>query len=639
MRVYLQISLDSLHVLWLNSVEDMYIRKASRTYKGKIYSNYLLVESVVTPKGPRQKIICSLGDLSPRSREEWLALAHKLESALSGQQQLPGTSPDTELSGLLEKIRSSAPVLPIPPPVAATGELLSVCVDGVRCEQSREAGPVHVGYQFWRRLELDTILAQAGLSEGACRLSLAMTLNRLIHPTSELAMPEWIRTTALADMLGVDFDELAEDALYRNLDKLHEHRVTIEASLAERERNLFGLDQTIFLYDVTSTYFEGRALGNAKAQRGYSRDHRGDCKQVLVGLAVNRDGFPIAHEVFAGNRHDSTTLEEMLKALDQRVGLQSGQTVVVDRGMAGKENVGQIRARGLHYLVAEPYGERKDWLAEFQDSGEFAAVEREPSPRNPFQKKSTIQVKMRRVDGETHVLCVSSERKEKDRAIRELHEKRLLADLGKLQKRVEKGKGKGTKPAEVRESIGRLKERYSRVARYYRMEYDEANKKFTYRLEESKRTEAEQLDGSYLLKTDRDDLSADEAWRIYILLTRAESAFRALKSPLAERPIFHHKECRVEAHIFLCVLAYHLLTAIEKTLLDAGLHTSWATIREQLKTHQVNTIVLPTEGGMELRIRKATVPEPVHQELYKQLRLAPEIMRPRRTLSAAEVPK
>jgi len=616
----------------------MYIRKASRTYKGKTYSNYLLVESILTPKGPRQKVICSLGDLSPRPKHDWLALAHKLESALRGQPDLVNSADNAELQRLVAKVKSSAvaPSQRLPGAAAADEELVAVRVDGVRCEESREAGPVHVGCQFWRRLEVDPILEKAGLSEGARRLTLAMTLNRLIHPTSELAMPEWIRCTALPDILGVDFTELVEDSLYRNLDKLHEHRVAIETALADRERNLFALDQTVFLYDVTSTYFEGRAVGNAKAKRGYSRDHRGDCKQVLVGLAVNREGFPLAHEVFAGNRHDSTTLEEMLRALDQRVGLRSDQTVVVDRGMASAENLKKILAQGRHYLVAEPYAARKDWTAEFQDSGEFAPVEREPSPRNPFQKKSTIQVKMRRVGPETHVLCLSSERKLKDRAIRELHETRLLADLEKLKKRVAKGKGKGTKPAEVRESMGRLKERYPRVARYYHMEYDDAKRTFAYHLEESQRTEAEELDGSYLLKTDREDLSAEEAWRIYTLLTRAEAAFRTLKSPLAERPIFHHKECRVEAHIFLCVLAYHLLTAIEKTLLDAGVHTSWATVREQLKTHQVNTIVLPTDGGMELRIRKATTPEPVHQELYEKLGIGAETMRPHRSLAHAE---
>jgi transposase len=620
----------------------MYIRKTSRKYKGTTYANYVLVESIGTPQGPRQRTVCSLGDLSPRPKQDWLALAHKLEAALSGQQELIDSPADADLDHLVARVKSSASaaVGHLPGAAEADDTVVAVRVEGVRSEESRAAGPVHVGCQFWRRLDLDTILEKASMSEGTRRLTLAMTLNRLIHPASELAMPEWIRTTALADILGVDFSELAEDALYRNLDKLHEHRVTIETALADREKNLFGLDQTVFLYDVTSTYFEGRAMSNAKAKRGYSRDHRGDCKQVLVGLAVNRDGFPLAHEVFAGNRHDSTTLDEMLKALDRRVGLRPEQTVVVDRGMAGKANVEQIRARGLHYLVAEPYAERKDWVAEFQDSGEFAAVGREPSPRNPFQKKSTIQVKMRRVDGETHVLCLSSERKEKDRAIRELHEKRLLADLEKVKKRVAKGRGRGTKPAEVRESIGRLKERYSRVARYYRMEYDEAKRIFEYHLEESKRAEAEKLDGSYLLKTDREDFTADEAWRIYILLTRAEAAFRALKSPLAERPIFHHKECRVEAHIFLCVLAYHLLTAIEKTLLDAGAHTSWATVREQLQTHQVNTIILPIDGGMELRIRKATTPEPIHHELYRQLGIAAQIMRPqRRVVPAEEVPK
>jgi transposase len=609
----------------------MYIRKSSRTYKGKTYSNYVLVESVVTPQGPRQKIICSLGDLRPRPQAEWLELAHKLTSALSGQTDLlAAQAPDPELQDLLVKVQSASP--PSPPP----SDLLAVHVDQVRTEESREAGPVHVGYQFWLRLGLDAILAQAGLSERVRQLACAMTLNRLIHPASELAMPDWMRSTALSDILQVDFQTLAEDALYRNLDRLQAQRVAIEAALAERERTLFSLDQTVFLYDVTSTFFEGRALANPKAKRGYSRDHRPDCKQVLIGLAVNRDGFPLAHEVFAGNRHDSTTLNEMLTALDGRVGLKPGQTVVVDRGMSGEENVKQIVARKLHYLVAEPYGARSDWVEEFENDEDFVEVKRETSPTNPFQRKSTIQVKMRQVGGETHVLCLSSERKEKDRAIRQAHETKLLVDLEKLAKRVAKGKGRGTKPSEVLESIGRLKERYSRVARYYRMDYDSQTKAFHYSLDEAKRARAEKLDGSYLLKTDRGDLSADEAWRIYTLLTRAEAAFRTLKSPLGERPIFHHKEGRVEAHIFLCVLAYHLLISIEKTLLDAGVHTSWATVRETLKTHQINTIVLPTDGGSILRIRQGSTPEPVHRELYQKLRIGSEIVPPRKTWSTAE---
>ena len=224
----------------------MYIRKSSRTHKDKTYTNYILVESVLTPKGPRQKNICSLGDLRPRPRAEWLALAHKLTSALSGQADLLASqTPDPEFQELVAKVKSSRP-----PSLAAdsahradaNSDLVTVHVDQVRTEESREAGSVHAGYQFWLRLGLDSILAQAGLSERVRQLTCVMTLNRLIHPASELAMPDWIRSTALADILQIDFRLLAEDALYRNLDKLHAQRVAIEAALAERERTLFSLD-------------------------------------------------------------------------------------------------------------------------------------------------------------------------------------------------------------------------------------------------------------------------------------------------------------------------------------------------------------------------------------------------------------
>jgi len=345
----------------------MYIRKATRTYKNKTYTNYLLVESHLTAKGPRQKVVCSLGDLSPRPKQQWLELARKLESTLTGQRDLFAAPPaDPELQALVTKLQSGLrPGRMSQPPSLAAGveageEKIAVYADRVRVEQAREAGSVHVGYQFWRRLELDRILTRAGLSQRSRQLTCAATLNRLIHPASELAMPDWIRSTAIQDILGAEFQELAEDSLYRNLDRLHGRRVQIEAALAEREKNLFSLDQTVFLYDLTSTYFEGRARANPKAKRGYSRDKRPDCKQVVVGLAVNRDGFPLAHEVLAGNRHDSTTVEEMLDALDQRVGLRPEQTVVVDRGMSGEANLEKIRGRGLHYLVAAQPGERAD---------------------------------------------------------------------------------------------------------------------------------------------------------------------------------------------------------------------------------------------------------------------------------------
>ena len=614
----------------------MYIRKSSRTYNGKIYTNFVLVESVVTPKGPRQKTICSLGDLSPRPRQEWLKLARKIEDALVGQDDLLDRDA-TEVAEIVARVqarRTNETHAQAEPSASATrmrpGALIGVDPSRVTTEQHREAGPVHVGHQFWQRLGLDQILRDCGLSEATCRLACAMTLNRLIAPVSEHAMPAWIRRTALADIFGISFDALEEDPLYQVLDKLHPHRAAIETALIERERSLFKLDQTIYLYDLTSTYFEGTCAHNPKAKLGHSRDHRSDCKQLVVGLVLNRDGFALAHEIFAGNTRDHLTLGTMIDCLRQRVELKEGATVVVDRGMAFDSNLAEIKARKLHYIVASRQPERDRWLAEFEDTDGFTPVLREPSPLNPAQKKTTIEVRIcADTDEQTYVLCRSQQRIAKDRAIRSKQEARLLADIEKLSLRV--ANKQLVKAEKVNQAIGRLLERYPRVARYYRLSHDEKTATIVSTFDADKHLTAEKLDGCYLLKTDRKDLSADEIWRVYTLLTRAEDAFRDMKSPLVIRPIFHQKERRTDSHIFLCLLAYHLLTAIEKTLLDQGIHTSWASVRDALKTHQVCSVVLPTKDGSCLHIRKAATPEQNVQQIYRNLAISPHIITPKHT--------
>lgn len=624
----------SLNILTLSSdilvYGGMFIRRKNVKYKDRAYTNYQLVESVRTPQGPRQRIICSLGDLKPRSRKEWLQLARKVESALEGQRDLL-EGPSLEVADIVDKARAAYDKTATRTCSAhdQTGdeEIVSVRVDEVTTEAHREAGPVHVGYQYWKKLGVDEVLAEAGLDERSRTLTCVMTMNRLVLPASEHAMPDWIRQTALSDILGEDFDTLSRHSLYRNLDALHPKRLSIEAGLAARERTLFNLDQTVFLYDLTSTYFEGQALANPKAKFGYSRDKRQDCRQVVVGLVVNRDGFPLAHEVFDGNTQDRKTLGVMLNLLHERVGLVPGQTVVVDRGMSYGENLEQIQSRGLHYLVASRQPERDQWLSEFEDLEGFLEI----APAGP-RKKPPLKIKLRRNEGETHVLCVSPGRKEKDRAIREKQEKRFVEDVKKLEKRI--SARRLVKIEKIGEAIGRLKERYPRVARYHRITYDGQTKAFSHEVDKDKLGVAEKLDGSYLLKTDRDDLSAEEIWRVYTLLTKAEEAFRSMKSPLAERPIFHKVERRVETHVFLCVLAYHLLVAIEKTLGDKGVHTSFATVRQTLRTHQICTIVLPTDRGGVLRIRKSGVPEDEHRRLYRLLDVPEKIILPRRTWSA-----
>jgi transposase len=599
----------------------VFLKRTRKNVAGKTYSNYLLVESITTPKGPRHRTICSLGSLEPAPRQHWLALAHRFQAALSGQ---PSLLPDAQLDSLRQRIRAK-------PPSGAQKELVSVLADQIEIQAARQAGAVYVAHQMWRRLMLDAILRQAGLDERTRLLTEVMTINRLVEPSSEHAMPDWVRRTALADVLRTDFSRLNDDALYRNLDRLHPQRALIEGELAGREQELFQLPESIYLYDLTSTYFEGQCLRNTKAMRGYSRDGRPDCKQVVVGLVLDGDGFPKAHEVFAGNRHDSTTVEEMLAALEKRVGKKADATVTVDRGMAYEKNIEQIRRRGYHYLVAARPEQRWEHEQEFAEEAGWEEIERQPSPTNPFQKKTQVWIKQCLAGEEVRILCVSEQRQEKDRAIRELQAKRLLADLEKLARRIAKRKKTPLSEAEVHQAIGRLRERYSRVGRYYQILYDAERRGLSWQEEAEKKRRAERLDGSYVLKTDRRDLSPEQIWRSYILLTRVESAFRAMKSPLMERPIFHQLVHRVETHIFLCVLAYHLLVSVEKTFLDQGIHTSWASLREQLASHQVVTVVLPTSDGQVIRIRKATTPEPEHRRIYQVLRIPENIVEPVRS--------
>jgi transposase len=475
---------------------------------------------------------------------------------------------------------------------------------------------------------LDQILSQASFSPKTCLLTQVMTLNRLIEPSSELAMSQWVRRSALADILKQDFAGLNKDRLYRNMDRLYGKRGPIEAALRAKEKSLFSLKESILLYDLTSTYFEGLCLSNAKAKRGYSRDSRPDCKQVVVGLVLDGEGFPKAHEIFAGNRSDSTTVADMIAVLQKRVGKTQDATVVVDRGMAKSENLAAIQAAGYHWLVAAAQPERISYFDQYEEQAGWQEIVREPSPRNEGQHKMRVLVKpAQSPDGSQSIaLCWSEGRTQKDRAIRQKQEARFLADTEKLAKRITQGRLQST--SKIYEAIGRLKERYPRVARYYELAYDEQQCQFSCLEDLQRKQKAESLDGSYLLKSSRDDLSAEEIWRTYILLSRVEAAFRAIKSPLRERPIFHHLERRVETHIFLCVLAYHLLVCIERAFLDEGIHTSWETLRSQLSTHQVVTVRLPTTNGRTLTVRRDTRPEQIHRDIYRVLRMPERILSP-----------
>ncbi len=593
----------------------MFVKHRTRRVQGRTYHSYALVEAVRTAQGPRHRTVCGLGDLPEGLDLRTLSL--QLDAAATGQQTMLG---DLD-AAVISQVQSATAQM-------RSGAAVEIDTSRVAAEELRELGPVFVGHALWRRLGLPEILADAGMSTRGQVLIEAMALNRLIDPSSEHAMPAWFARTAVGDLLGEDVSATADDSLYRMLDRMHEQRERIERTLAQRERTLFNLSDSILLYDLTSTYCEGLAEANPKAQRGYSRDGRPDCKQVVIGLVLDGEGFPRAHEVFAGSTADSSSVETMLNALERRIGRRAGATVVVDRGMSGAANLALIRARGYHFIVACRQGERDGVYDDLTGEPGWTAVMRDPSPTNPAQRKTAVRVKRIQGDGCTYLGVHSTERVDKDRAIREKHEARLLADLERLRLRI--ATGKLVQPEVIHKRIGSIRQRHTRVARYYDIDMD-AQGQLRVVLDQQRRDRTVALDGTYLMKTDRVDLPDDEIWRTYMLLTRVEHAFRDLKTPLGERPIFHQIEHRVEAHIFLCILAYHRLVAIEYALRQQHDHRSWATIRDQLRSHQMLTIVLPTTTGTTLRIRRSSSPEPVHREIYTLLDLNPDTLPIRRT--------
>ncbi len=606
----------------------MFIRETYKKIGGeKRYSYLTLVESFLTPKGPRQRVILSLGNIE-LPKKFWPTLVEMIGRRLAGQgTMLPEPKKLLPLADrVVERIRRKGKF-------GARGEdgveEVQARISGIQVEEPRVLGPVHVAEHFWNALKMGAVLKECGLSGKDILCAKIEIFGRLIAPMSENATVKWVERMALGDLMGEDLSGVRRDALYRFSDKLIKQKERIEGLVAEKEASLFRGGDTIYLYDLTSTYFEGLQERNPKARRGHSRDGRPDCKQIVVGLILDREGFVKAHELYEGNRQDITTVESLVTKLQGRVQDPSSHpTVIIDRGMASEENLRQIRERGMRYIVAARQTERDKYLEV------FGGV-----PLREVEKKSkgTIKVVGKEINGEVYILCRSEQRESKDRAIRERFQKRIEEALGRLQRAIEGGKLKDLKKIEQR--IGRIKERNHRVSRYYRIETNEVNGVVHLLWGPKEGTERERYDGTYLLRTNRQDLQEEEIWRLYILLTRVERAFRNLKTDLGIRPIHHQKELRVDGHIFISVLAYHFLHAIEHTLRSRGDRRSWHTIKQILGTHQVVTVVLPDADGQHVHhVRLATEPEAEQKEIYEKLRVNPRpITRKRITIKKEDL--
>jgi transposase len=453
-------------------------------------------------------------------------------------------------------------------------------------------------------------------------MAAVLVLARLSEPSSELHIAEtWYRGTALEDLFGLPAALVNDDRLYRALDRLLPHKDALQQHLVARLGELFALDYDLLLYDVTSVYFEGAAAANALAQRGHSRDHRPDCKQVCLALVVTREGMPVGYEVFAGNRTDVTTVEDIVEAMEARYGLAQ-RIWVMDRGMTSADNLEWLRQTGRRYLVGTPKSELRKWARAIADARDWQTV------RDGVEAKQGVGP-----DGvETFVLIRSVERREKERAMHERFARRIEDRLTRLGRRVQQAR----RPLDVRKlerQVGRLLEQNQRAAARYHIEFvADATLPAGVRLDWRALPEwddwARWSEGGYVLRTNVTDWSADDLWRTYIQLTDAEAAFRIQKSELGIRPVWHQRADRVQAHILVCFLAYVLWKTLEQWQRRAGLGQSPRTILDELKRIQSTDVVLPTDDGRALRLRCVVRPDTAQAALLDRLGLdLPERLR------------
>lgn len=554
----------------------MFLRPHYRHKNGKRHAYWALVESYRTERGSRQRVVAYLGQVDEAQR---LGVHEAADGA----------------AGTCQK-RLFSDVRP---------QWVEVDVKRVRVENRRDFGGPWLGLELIEALGLKAFFAQTmprGDEEIPWSLmSLVLVLSRLCNPSSELYIAEHSYAhSALADLLGIPAEKINEQRLYRALDAFLPHKEALEMFLKNRLGELFSLQYDLLLYDVTSTYFEGQAEGNPLARRGYSRDHRPDCKQVCIGLVVSRCGMPLGYEIFAGNRSDVTTLQEIVETMERRYG-KAERIWVVDRGMVSGENIAFLKQNGRRYIVGTPKSMLKQFeqelLAEdWRTIREGLEVKLCPGPEGE----------------ETFVLCRSRDRHEKEKAMHARFEKRIEEGLQRIEASCRKQR---LQPLLVAQRLGRLLGQNSRAAALFQTEVQTASDGravLTWKKVENWRDWAVLSEGCYLLRSNVNDWNDEELWKAYIQLTEAENAFRIHKSDLGLRPIWHQKESRVKAHILVCFLAYVLWKTLAKKCRQAGLGDEPRRVFDELSKIELLDVVLPTRQGTEIRRRCIT--EPTEQQ-------------------------
>ena len=579
----------------------MFLREHQRLKDGKEHGYWSLVETIRTADGPRQRTLCYLGELNGSAHARWQKTVEVFNEQ-GETTQLKLFPSETEASD--------------EPNVAR------VLVKKIRVERTRRFGDSYLGLELWKQLGLAEFLARHLDIDDAdvpwSRIAAVLAINRLCDPGSELAVEQhWYPSTALDDLLHIAKGKINDTRLYRCLDRLLPLKTKIEQHLKQRFGELFQAEFDVLLYDLTSTYVEGAAEANPMMRRGYSRDHRPDCEQLVLALIVNQDGFPFSYELFDGNRADVSTIEAILRTVERKHG-KARRVWIFDRGVVSEENLVAIRKRGGEYLVGTPRSKLKQFEQELL--------------KDDFEKiRPEVEVKPIRIPGgeETYILCRTAGRKEKEKAIRNRFVAKIEKALAGLRKRIAEGKLRDR--FKMERNLGRIQASHPQVADLYEMAVQDSKEgpRLVWRQKPEQQQWLEAREGAYLLRTNLTVDGAADLWKKYMQLTEVEAAFRTLKSELAIRPLFHQLEKRVKAHVLVAFLGYALQVTLKHLLKRSASEYSPAEALKWLAEIRSVDIVLPTVEGREIWLRRITKLDEQQQRILHQLRLQlPERLEP-----------
>jgi transposase len=594
----------------------MFIRasKTKNQKTGEVYIKHQLVESYRTDKGPRQRVILNLGQLSLDKRE-WRRLAYELENRLSGQESLLG---DPAIEHAADEILKNYDFYKLRvKKEKEKADWLTIDLKKLAVCQNRSLGPELAADYGWDLLGMDKILSDAGMDSKKISIAKALIFAKLISPSSELSALEWIKKrSSCPELIDKSLSKLKKDTLYETGDSLFYLKDNIERSLAQKEATLFEGQSTLYLYDLTNTYFEGACASNGQAKRARSKDKQNARPLMALALLVDGRGYPIFSQIYKGNTSEPKTLPEILDRLekDAKENLFSQKpTIVADKGIATEENIALLKERGYPYMVIKRSAREKDWADHFKHLDDFDIVNKQEGPIY-FKKISGGPL--------ARLLVASMPRKAKEEAMDALKEKRFLEDAQALGSSIAKRNVMALEKVATR--MGRILGRYPTVAKYYelKIESDSETKKATGLLilkKDQKRDERNILTGCYVIETTHKDMEPSDILKAYHSLSKVEAAFRSLKTDLGLRPVFHQKQDRCGAHLFLSVLAYHLLNTIELCLKEKGDTRKWSTLRKVLSTHMRTTVIMASEKGAIHHIRLSGAPEVSHQKIYDAL--------------------